>query len=97
MSSSIGFESIWKLNSRVVLCRIRPFPTLILEIKWLGFGLPLILRIDFRYDFAGLGVEIVETREKISSLVTRLCGILGGIFASSGILSSLIHFFSKST
>jgi len=52
--------------------------------------------IHFRYDFAGLGVEIVETREKISSLVTRLCGILGGIFASSGILSSLIHFFSKS-
>ena len=49
-----------------------------------------------RYDFAGLGVEIVETREKLSSLVTRLCGILGGIFASSGILSSLIHFFSKS-
>ena len=43
MSSSIGFESIWKLNSRVVLCRIRTFPTLIIEIKWLGSGLPLIL------------------------------------------------------
>ena len=40
-SSSIGFESIWKFNSRIVLCRIRLFPTLILEIKWLGSGLPL--------------------------------------------------------
>ena len=26
---------------RVVLCRIRPFPTLILGINWLGSGLPL--------------------------------------------------------
>ena len=27
---------------RVVLCRIRFFPTLISKIKWLGSGLPLI-------------------------------------------------------
>merc|ERR1711990_362590 len=46
--------------------------------------------IIIKYDFAGLGVEITESREAISSLLTRLCGILGGIFASSGILSSLI-------
>jgi len=46
--------------------------------------------ITIKYDFAGLGVEITESREKFSSLITRLCGILGGIFASSGILSSLI-------
>jgi len=52
--------------------------------------------IFIKYDFAGLGVEVTESREKITSLVTRLCGILGGIFASSGILSSLISFLSIS-
>ena len=33
--------------------------------------------IFIKYDFAGLGVEVVESREKITSLFTRLCGILG--------------------
>ena len=52
--------------------------------------------IFIKYDFAGLGVEVTESREKVTSLVTRLCGILGGIFASSGLLSSLISFLSIS-
>ena len=38
---SIDFESILKFNFRVVLCRIRLFPTLISKIKWLGSKLPL--------------------------------------------------------
>ena len=39
-SSSIDFESMKKFNFRVVLCRIRWFPTLIGKIKWLEHGLP---------------------------------------------------------
>ena len=39
-SSSIDFESIKKFNFRVVLCRIRRFPTLVGKIKWLEHGLP---------------------------------------------------------
>ena len=33
----------WKFKFRVVLCRIRLFPTLVSKIKWLGSELPLIL------------------------------------------------------
>lgn len=46
--------------------------------------------IFFKYDFSGIGVEVTENREALSSLLTRLAGILGGIFASSGIMSSII-------
>ena len=33
------------LKFRVVICRIRGFPTLISKIKWFGSGLPLIVQI----------------------------------------------------
>ena len=49
-----------------------------------------IIQNVFRYDFSGIGVEVTENREALSSLLTRLAGILGGIFASSGIMSSII-------
>ena len=42
MPSSIDFESTWKFNFKVYLCRTRLFPILISKIKWLGYGLPLI-------------------------------------------------------
>ena len=35
-------------KSRVVLCRIRLFPTMISKIKWVLLGLPLIQNIDLR-------------------------------------------------
>ena len=31
----------WRFKFRVVICRIRPFPTLISKIEWLESGLPL--------------------------------------------------------
>ena len=40
--SSIDCESNLKFNFRILLCRIRLFPTLISKIKWLGSGLPLM-------------------------------------------------------
>ena len=44
-SDRLGMASF---KFRVVLCRIRFFPTLILTIKWLGYGLPLRLLIGLR-------------------------------------------------
>jgi len=64
--------------------------------KYANLNLFLIfLTISFRYDFSGLGVEVVEYRENITSLLTRLAGILGGIFASSGIMASIITLMSS--
>ena len=51
--------------------------------------------IFFSYDFSGLGVEISEYRESFVGLLTRLAGILGGIFASSGIIASVMSFVSS--
>jgi len=38
--ASIDFGSIQKFNFRVVLCRIRLFPTLNSKIKWIGLHCP---------------------------------------------------------
>lgn len=51
--------------------------------------------IFFQYDFSGLGVEISEYRESFIGLLTRLAGILGGIFASSGIIASIMSFVTS--
>jgi len=51
--------------------------------------------IILRYDFSGLGVEISEYRESFVALLTRLAGILGGIFASSGIIASVMACLSS--
>jgi len=50
-STKIG----WRFKFRVVICRIRLFPTLISKIKWLGSGLPLRFRNGFigRQQFVG--------------------------------------------
>ena len=51
--------------------------------------------IFIKYDFSGLGVQITEYRESLVSLLTRLAGILGGIFASSGIIASSVGYISS--
>ena len=47
--NDIILNQFWKFTSfkfGVVLCRIRPFPTLISKIKWLGSELPLSPKIN---------------------------------------------------
>ena len=38
----------WTFKFRVVICRIRPFPTLISKMKWSGSELPLILIFSWK-------------------------------------------------
>ena len=63
-SSSIDFELIQKFNCTVVLCRIRPFPTLISKMKWLRSRLPLNINsfslcysVILTLNFRNLGIE----------------------------------------
>ena len=46
--------------------------------------------IFFKFDMNALSVEIVEQRRSFWQFLIRLCGIVGGIFATSGMLHTLI-------
>ena len=46
--------------------------------------------IFFKFDMNPLSVEIVEQRKSFLMFLVRLCGIVGGIFATSGMIHSLI-------
>ncbi|XP_068249423.1 endoplasmic reticulum-Golgi intermediate compartment protein 2 [Palaemon carinicauda] len=62
--------------------------------------------IFFKYDTSALKVEVVEQHESIIAFLTRLCGIIGGVFTCSGLLSRIVglcincltcRFFKKSS
>ncbi|CAI8053278.1 Endoplasmic reticulum-Golgi intermediate compartment protein 2 [Geodia barretti] len=46
--------------------------------------------IFFKYDMSPLMVEVQETRRPLWQFLIRLCGIVGGIFATSGMLNSFV-------
>ena len=46
--------------------------------------------IFFKYDMSPLMVEVLETRRPLWQFLIRLCGIVGGIFATSGMLNSFV-------
>ena len=46
--------------------------------------------IFFKYDMSPLMVEVQETRRSLWQFLIRLCGIVGGIFATSGMLNSFV-------
>lgn len=46
--------------------------------------------VFFKYDLEAMSVEIVERRRSFWQFLVRLCGIVGGIFATSGMLHSLV-------
>lgn len=46
--------------------------------------------VFFKYDLAAMSIEIVEKRRSFWQFLVRLCGVVGGIFATSGIIHSLI-------
>ncbi|XP_066276684.1 endoplasmic reticulum-Golgi intermediate compartment protein 2-like isoform X2 [Branchiostoma lanceolatum] len=48
--------------------------------------------IFFKYDLTSIMVKVTEERQPISQLLIRLCGIVGGIFATSGMLHGLVGF-----
>jgi len=46
--------------------------------------------IFFKYDFNAVSVKIKEERRDFTQFFIRLCGIIGGVFATSGMLHSLV-------
>ena len=46
--------------------------------------------IFFKYDMSPLMVEVQEIRRPFWQFLIRLCGIVGGIFATSGMLNSFV-------
>lgn len=46
--------------------------------------------IFFKYDLTAMSVEIEEKRRPFGQFLVRLCGVVGGIFATSGMIHSLI-------
>jgi hypothetical protein len=49
--------------------------------------------IHFRYDIDAIAVEIMEQEIPLSSLLVRLCGVVGGVYATSGFLSRMTNIF----
>ena len=50
--------------------------------------------IFFKYDMSPMVVEITEERRPFWQFLVRLCGIIGGIFATSGMLNTIIGSFT---
>ena len=46
--------------------------------------------IFFKFDMSAMVVEIMEVRQPFWKFLVRLCGIVGGIFATSGMIHSFI-------
>lgn len=57
--------------------------------------------IFFKYDMSAISVKVHEESQPLWQFLVRLCGIIGGVFATSGMLHLLIgtvfDFFSKKT
>lgn len=47
----------------------------------------------FKYDFSPLSVTIKEKGMPTTRFLVRLCGIIGGIFATSAVLNGLLSIF----
>ncbi|XP_028411434.1 endoplasmic reticulum-Golgi intermediate compartment protein 2-like isoform X2 [Dendronephthya gigantea] len=49
--------------------------------------------VFFKYDLSSILVRVREVHRPFWQFLVRLCGIVGGIFATSGMLHSLVGFF----
>ncbi|XP_071479243.1 endoplasmic reticulum-Golgi intermediate compartment protein 2-like [Diadema antillarum] len=49
--------------------------------------------IFFKYELTSLVISVKEAYDPIWKLLVRLCGIVGGVFATSGIINNLMGFF----
>ncbi|KAG1657247.1 Endoplasmic reticulum-Golgi intermediate compartment protein 2 [Nymphon striatum] len=48
--------------------------------------------IFIKYDMSSIKVKIVESRQPLWQFLVRLCAIVGGVFATSGIFSGIVGF-----
>lgn len=51
--------------------------------------------IFFKYDLHPICVNVLEKHREFSQFLVRLCGIIGGVFATSGMLHSFVGFLSE--
>ena len=51
--------------------------------------------IFFKYDFSPVCVTIVEHSIPLGRFLVRICGIIGGVFATSCIVNGLINTFKS--
>lgn len=49
--------------------------------------------IFFKYDTSALKVEVLEHHESLIAFLTRLCGVIGGVFTCSGMINRIIFIF----
>lgn len=49
--------------------------------------------IFFKYDTSALKVEVLEHHESVIAFLTRLCGVIGGVFTCSGMINRIISIF----
>ncbi|XP_041472003.1 endoplasmic reticulum-Golgi intermediate compartment protein 2-like [Lytechinus variegatus] len=57
-----------------------------------GAGSHGIAGIFFKYELSSLVISVEEVYDPFWKLLVRLCGIVGGVFATSGIINSLMGF-----
>jgi len=50
--------------------------------------------IYFKYDMSSIKVKVSEEHEPYWQLLVRLCGIIGGMYTTSGILNSMVGFLT---
>lgn len=50
--------------------------------------------VFFKYDLHPISVNVLEKHKEFSQFLIRLCGIVGGVFATSGMLHSFLGFLS---
>lgn len=50
--------------------------------------------IFFKYDFSAVCVKVKEERKEFGQFLIRLCGIIGGVFATSGMLHSFVGYLA---
>eukprot|EP00795_Rhopilema_esculentum_P011453 gene11453-21658_t len=53
--------------------------------------------IYFKYDLSSIMVSVTEEGRPFWQFLVRLCGIIGGIFATSGMLHSFVGFLFEMT
>lgn len=49
--------------------------------------------IFFKYDMSSVKVKVKEEHQPLWKFIVRLCGIVGGIYVTSGIVNSLVGIF----
>ncbi|CAB3987587.1 Hypothetical predicted protein [Paramuricea clavata] len=80
----LSWRNVLKTNQYSVTQRSR-------KINHVG-GSHGVSGVFFKYDLSSILVRVDEVHRPFWQFLVRLCGIVGGIFATSGMLHSLVGF-----